>query len=126
MEGVDLCDRMTSYYRISICMKKWPVRVFFHFIDMVIVNLCIHHKKDQQALGVGKISVMDLLDFKIHNGESLSSAATVARQDIDSSEYESEFHEMAPTKCAKIVQIPNRDVRRSESKHLPLPNYRQK
>ncbi|XP_047106160.1 piggyBac transposable element-derived protein 3-like [Schistocerca piceifrons] len=36
--GVNLCDRMVSYYQISKCTKKWSLRVFFHFIDMAIVH----------------------------------------------------------------------------------------
>ncbi|KFM60528.1 PiggyBac transposable element-derived protein 3, partial [Stegodyphus mimosarum] len=43
MGGTDLCDRYLAYYRCTVRTKKWPVRVFSHFVDLVISNCWIMH-----------------------------------------------------------------------------------
>jgi hypothetical protein len=51
MGGVDLNDSLISFYRISVRTRKWPVQVFFPFIDLAIVNSWIEYKLDQKAFG---------------------------------------------------------------------------
>ncbi|GFY48790.1 piggyBac transposable element-derived protein 3 [Trichonephila inaurata madagascariensis] len=38
MGGVDMMDRLISYYRISTWTKKWTMRVFAHFLNMAACN----------------------------------------------------------------------------------------
>lgn len=38
MGGVDLMDSLLGYYRIHFRSKKWYTKIFFHILDMVIVN----------------------------------------------------------------------------------------
>ncbi|XP_050305075.1 piggyBac transposable element-derived protein 3-like [Anthonomus grandis grandis] len=38
MGGVDLLGSMLGYYCIKIRSKKWYLRIFFHFMDMCVVN----------------------------------------------------------------------------------------
>lgn len=45
MGGVDLLDSMLGPYRIRIRSKKWPKKVFFHFLDLCVVNAWILWRK---------------------------------------------------------------------------------
>lgn len=47
MSGVDLLDSMLGYYRIQIRLKKWYMRVFYHFIAMLCVNSWILWRRSQ-------------------------------------------------------------------------------
>lgn len=52
MGGVDLIDGLISYYRT----KKYYLRFFFHFIDMVIVSAWLLYRRDCEKEGsVGKL-----------------------------------------------------------------------
>ncbi|XP_055389991.1 piggyBac transposable element-derived protein 3-like [Condylostylus longicornis] len=69
MNGVDICDQMMEYYRIKIKTKKWPVKVFFHLLDLAILNSWTEYRKDARRLKIPKKQVKDFLQFKIEIGE---------------------------------------------------------
>ncbi|XP_065645471.1 piggyBac transposable element-derived protein 3-like [Hydra vulgaris] len=66
MGDVDLLDSLLGYYRNKIRSKKWYHRIFFHLIDMTIVNAWIlwNKKSAKVPLVKFKLIVADLLSSK--------------------------------------------------------------
>lgn len=62
MGGIDLIDRMISYYWIMTCTKKWAVKTILHFFDLSVVNAWILMRDDQNS-NVGE-KCKQFLDFK--------------------------------------------------------------
>lgn len=71
MGGIDLCDRFMAYYRCTLRTKKWPLRVFSHFIDLIIVNCWVMHRRLQTAVGTPKRKLMSLMEYKMHISQAL-------------------------------------------------------
>jgi len=55
MNNVDVFDQLKAAYGMNRKSRKWWHRVFFHFIDMAIINSFILH----QQLKLEKISLKD-------------------------------------------------------------------
>nr|CAH7738844.1 unnamed protein product [Callosobruchus chinensis] len=72
MGGVDLLDSMLGFYRIKIRSKKYYLRIFFHFIDMVVVNSWLLARRAEKF-------DMPLLDTKLAIADSLCKAGQLAK-----------------------------------------------
>lgn len=46
MDGVDMMDRMIGHYPHGFKNKKWYLRVFFHLLNVAVVNSWIIYRKD--------------------------------------------------------------------------------
>uniref|UniRef100_A0A8D0DCP7 PiggyBac transposable element-derived protein domain-containing protein n=1 Tax=Sander lucioperca TaxID=283035 RepID=A0A8D0DCP7_SANLU len=72
MGGVDALDALIAYYRIHIRSKKYYHRLFFHFVDMVIVNSWLLYWRDCESLTVPRKKQKDLLAFRTSIAQALS------------------------------------------------------
>uniref|UniRef100_A0AAV2MH94 PiggyBac transposable element-derived protein domain-containing protein n=1 Tax=Knipowitschia caucasica TaxID=637954 RepID=A0AAV2MH94_KNICA len=64
MGGVDLVDRMMSYYRMSVRAKKWTLRMLMHFTDLALANSWLQYRKDLTACSTPKKSIIQFLEFR--------------------------------------------------------------
>ncbi|TWW74282.1 hypothetical protein D4764_14G0002830 [Takifugu flavidus] len=65
MGGVDLIDRMISYYRMSSRTKKWTMRMLMHFTDLALANSWLLYRKDLTTCGAPRKSIMQFLEFRM-------------------------------------------------------------
>ncbi|CAG9566084.1 unnamed protein product [Danaus chrysippus] len=68
MGGVDLLDSMLGYYRIHLRSRQWYKRIFFHMVDMTLVNAWLLWRR------INADSYMPLYDFKLAVSEHLHKA----------------------------------------------------
>ena len=70
MGGVDMIDRMISYYRTKARTKKWTVRTVFHFFDLAVTNGWIQYRDDRRQFGDRRkeIAQVTFSDFCLISG----------------------------------------------------------
>ena len=114
MGGVDLLDSMLGFYCIRIRSKKFYLRIFFHFIDVVVVNSWLLARRAQKF-------DMPLLDTKLAITDALCRAGKPMKQHNvgrPSTSKVQQLHDMKRKK-GPTKEIPQEDVRKDGIDHLP-------
>lgn len=65
MGGVDLVDRIMSYYRMSGHRKKWTLQKLMHFTDLALANTWLLYRKDLTVCGTPEKNIMKFLEFRM-------------------------------------------------------------
>lgn len=63
MGGVDLMDSFLGRYRIRMKSRKWYMRIFYHLLDLTVINSRVLYKKVKERKGNHK-NIMTLADFR--------------------------------------------------------------
>ncbi|KAG0420566.1 hypothetical protein HPB47_003424, partial [Ixodes persulcatus] len=87
MGGVDMADRMISYYRIKARVKKWTIRVIFNMFDMALSNAWILYTKDMKTKQKKQKDVLKFLDFRFSVGEVLVTQGSQESTDESDADY---------------------------------------
>ncbi|KAG0437065.1 hypothetical protein HPB47_017619 [Ixodes persulcatus] len=121
MGGVDLNDCLIAHYRIHIKSKKFYLKLFFHFIDLVIVVCWLLYRRDCKSLGVPAKAQDDLLNFRMNIGACLlkqGKDTTARRKGRPSSSMESSL--LAKKKRGPMKVVPVASVRTDSTGHWPV------
>ncbi|KAH8037839.1 hypothetical protein HPB51_018327 [Rhipicephalus microplus] len=116
MGGVDVCDQLLEYYRISIKTKKWTLKVSLHMVDLSIVNAWMQYREDCRRNGAQRRDTMDLLQFRLAIGEALCASLTRSRSDNSEPLCLSDVH---VDKAIRVAKISGVDIRIDGFDHFP-------
>lgn len=71
MGGVDLMDCLIALYRIHTRSKKYYHKIFFHFLDVAVVNSWLLYRRGCTDLGIPSQKIMMLHELKLNLAELL-------------------------------------------------------
>jgi hypothetical protein len=75
MGGVDLLDSLIGRYKIKMRSKKWYIRIWYHLIDVAIVNAWILYRRVEMEHG--RKATISLFDFRVEVATSLTKVGEV-------------------------------------------------
>ena len=132
MGGVDLQDQLLALYRITIRSKKYYHRIFFHFVDMAVVNSWLLYRRDCDALNVSKKNRLKLVAFKLDIATCLLSqnkptgnTSRTGRPSLDSSSVDQRW-QAKKKRCNRTKLIPSKLVRLDNVGHFSVDADRQR
>jgi hypothetical protein len=115
MGGVDMHDRMLSYYRSKTRTKKWTIRTILHFVDVAVVNSWIQYRKDRRALADNAKDIKQLMDFKMDIADAWLSTPPHKSDESESDD----DNQPGPSAKRMCHPMPSEHRRYSGTKHLP-------
>ncbi|KAI4801215.1 hypothetical protein KUCAC02_000139 [Chaenocephalus aceratus] len=107
MGGVDLIDRMISYYRMSARTKKWTMRMLMHFTDLALANSWLLYRKDLAICAAPKKSIMQFLEFRTEMATTLLAQHHGQGSDADLSEQSEEEDNSNQGKKRPLTAVPH-------------------
>lgn len=114
MGGVDLIDSHIGRYKIMMRSKKWYMRIFYHLLDISVINAWLLYKRVNS--GNGKL--LKLYEFRAEVAECLSKVQiTGPKRGRPSSGIEDQLQIKKHRGPAAVV--PPKDVRCDEVGHWP-------
>ncbi|XP_057697421.1 piggyBac transposable element-derived protein 3-like isoform X1 [Corythoichthys intestinalis] len=117
MGGVDLVDRMMSYYRMSVRTKKWTLRMLMHFTDLALANSRLLYRKDLTLNDTPKKNIMQFLQFRMEVAMTF-----LAQRDNDNSDFpeqEDDTEVSVQGKLRPVQEVPHISFRSKANAHLP-------
>lgn len=117
MGGVDLTDSFIGRHKIRIRSKKWYFRIFYHLLDVTMVNAWVLYRKVCQERNEKKM--LTLGDFRAEVAETLCMIGTrSANKRGRPSSLEKELSAKRRKKSASV--LPPEPVRNDQVGHWPL------
>ncbi|KAH7957094.1 hypothetical protein HPB52_015162 [Rhipicephalus sanguineus] len=117
MGGVDMADRMISYYRMKARVSKWTIRCFFHLMDMALSNSWLQYTRDMRDQQKRPREVLEFLDFRVSVAAALVNEAFRIASDSDSGS-----GSQLPTKRAPLPPLPVRKTFGHFPRLADIPN----
>lgn len=64
-------DSFIGRYRIRVKSRKWTTRMFYHLLDMTVINSWVLYKKVNMKRGVNANKIMKLAEFRTQLADTL-------------------------------------------------------
>lgn len=115
MGGVDLLDSLLGRYHISMRTRKWYMRLFYHIIDITVINAWLLHRRMH-------VNSMKLLEFRLELATTLCAigCSSSSKRGRPSSEVQKQY--ALKKSKGPAARIPPPDVRRDTVNHFPTWN----
>ncbi|XP_047105102.1 piggyBac transposable element-derived protein 2-like [Schistocerca piceifrons] len=116
MGGVDLLDSIMGRHKILVKSRKWYIRLFYHLLDMGVVNSWLLYRRVAETKGIRR--TMKLSEFRMEIAHCLCrSGQTSAKRGRPSNELENQIQ--AKKTKGPTAHVPPQDVRLDQVGHLP-------
>jgi len=115
MGGVDLLDGLTGRYKIKLPSRKWYIRLWYHFIDVSIINSLFLYKKCQ--LKKNKPVNYTLANWRAEFSSTLNS--TEVCTPTKGTRSNSLEVLMKSVNRTRLTHIPTKDSRTDNTGHIP-------
>lgn len=86
MGGVDLLDSYIGRYKITMRTKKWYMRLFYHMLDLTIINSWLLYKKVQMENNNN--APMKLREFRVDIASCLIKKVNFKLQNEEDQHYQ--------------------------------------
>ncbi|XP_047109581.1 piggyBac transposable element-derived protein 2-like [Schistocerca piceifrons] len=108
MGGVDLLDSIMGRHKILVKSRKWYIRLFYHLLDMGVVNSWLLYRRVAETKGIRR--TMKLSEFRMEIAHCLCrSGQTSAKRGRPSNELENQIQ--AKKTKGPTAHVPPQDVR---------------
>lgn len=114
MGGVDLLGSHIGRGRIQMKSRKWPVRIFHHYLDLMVVNAWLLYKRTMNSRPITTVA-LELRDFRIQCAVSLAKMGTK----ISSPSGKGRPAANPINKRKRLSYLPPKPVRCDQVGHLP-------
>lgn len=125
MGGVDLLDSLIGRYKIKMRSRKWYIRLFYHFIDLTVVNSWLLYKrvKEEQNLPMQ----FELADWRKNIAYSLTKSGDFKNQrgrrsiSIETRRASTRALAMHPTRAVRTDGVGHSQIRADKRGRCKFP-----
>jgi len=120
MGGVDLLDGLLGRHKIKTRSRKWYIRLFYHMLDVTIVNSWLLHRRIQEGKGENK--TLTLVQFRKELAISLCKVGqvTTPKRGRPSKEIQDNIEKKRKLGTKKGEVAPTKDIRLDGIQHWPI------
>lgn len=118
MGGVDLLDSFMGRYKIQLKSRKWYMRIFYHLLDLVLVNSWLLYKRALSKKQPG-CKLKNQAEFRAEVANYLCAVGSVAtKRGRPSSSLQNDIDEKR--KRGPMKHVPPMEVRADQIGHWPV------
>lgn len=122
MGGIDLLDSCTTWYKFSLKARRWYMYIFWHFIQLAVINGWLWYRHDCKQLGIEKPLILRKFQGRVASGLVSVNAARKRGRPAAELSPSSRPTSPVPHPPRKARLHPNKDARKDQYAHWPVTN----